>query len=415
MMRNEVKSLDFVSTVPSCYGGAVSHKLNKIISRANKKGLEGMISYTISDPYIVKKRNHPDAPIVENRVVDVIVKGEVPKINGWSFIGKLTHDGAGDFVTVLSAPGTKVPTKYRKSTGGCDHCNRARYRKDTFVISKNGKFMEIGRSCLKDFFPTVNIEWIVSYFKYIGDMLDSGEIDDFDSFRGVKVHPSASLDFILMVSNAVIRRDGWMSATAANKIMEKDEDTHIIPTSSEIIHQLRLLLGFVIPTKYEIQNDLIIKITKKDEEIAPKVIDFVRNDMYGDDDYVYNMKNFYSLDEVELRYVPFVSSGIAAYNRSVEKIIEMKTKKAVSNYVGTIGEKITADVEVIGAKYVNSFYGSSLLVRMVDDSGNTFTTFYSGYKFEPEVGDKFTIKGTVKAHKEFKGWKSTMLIRVKVA
>ena len=51
---------------------------------------------------------------------------------------------------------------------------------------------------------------------------------------------------------------------------------------------------------------------------------------------------------------------------------------------------------------------------MVDDSGNTFSTFYSGCKFDPEVGDKFTIMGTVKAHKEFKGWKSTMLIRVKV-
>jgi len=136
--------------------------------------------------------------------------------------------------------------------------------------------------------------------------------------------------------------------------------------------------------------------------------------MYGNDDYVYNMKNFYSLDEVELRYVPFVASGISAYNRSVEKIIEMKAKKAVSNYVGEIGEKITSDVEVTGSRHVSGYYGSSLLVKMVDDSGNTFTTFYSGYKFEPEVGDKLTIKGTVKAHKEFKGWKSTMLTRVKV-
>jgi len=409
-MKNEVKSLDFVSTIPACYAGAISHKLNKIISRANKKGLDGMISYTISDLYIVKKRNHPDTPIVKNKVVDVTVKGEVPKINGWSFIGKLTHDGAGNFVTVLSAPGTKVPTKYRKSTGGCDHCNRARYRKDTFVISKGGKFMEIGRSCLKDFFPTVNIEWVVDYFKYVSDMLDSGEINDYNSFKGIKVNPKASLDFILMVSNAVIRRDGWMSATAANKIMEKNTETYIIPTSSEINHQICLLLGFIRPSK----NEIIIKITKKDEEIASKVIDFVRNDMYGNGDYVYNMKNFFSLDEVELRYVPFVASGIAAYNRSVEKIIEMKTKKAVSNYVGTIGEKITADVEVLAAKYVSSYYGSSLLVKMIDDLGNTFTTFYSGYKFEPEVGDNLTIKGTVKAHKEFKGWKSTMLIRVKV-
>jgi hypothetical protein len=205
-----------------------------------------------------------------------------------------------------------------------------------------------------------------------------------------------------------------MSATAANKIMEKNKEVSIIPTSSEIRHQLHLLLGFVTPSKYERENDLIIKISKKDEEIASKVIDFVRNDMYGDDDYVYNMKNFFSMDEVELRYVPFVSSGIASYNRSIEKIIEMKAKKAVSNYVGTIGEKITTDVEVTLSKYVSGYYGSSLLINMIDGLGNTFTTFYSGYKFEPEVGDKLTIKGTIKAHKKFKGWKSTMLTRVKV-
>ena len=409
MMRNEGKTLDFVSTIPSCYRGLVSHKLDKIVARANKKGMDGMLTYTISDTYVVEERKHSKAVPVKKYVIDVSVKGEVPKIDGWTFVGKLTHDGAGDFVTVLAAPGMTVPTKYRKSTGGCDHCNRARYRKDTFVISKSGKFMEIGRSCLKDFFPTVNIEWIVNYFKYVGDMIDSGEFDDFDSFRGVKVTPTASLDFILMVSNAVIRRDGWMSATAANKIMEKDAEASIIPTSSEISHQLRLLLGFVTPTKY----DSIIELTKKDEEIAPKVIDFVRNDMYGDDDYVYNMKNFFSLDEVELRYVPFVASGIAAYNRSIEKAAE-KSKKPVSNYVGTVGDKITKDVEVIGSKYVNGYYGSSLLVKMVDDDGNTLTTFYSGHKFEPEVGDKLTITGTVKDHKKFKGWKSTMLTRVKV-
>jgi len=136
--------------------------------------------------------------------------------------------------------------------------------------------------------------------------------------------------------------------------------------------------------------------------------------MYGDNDYVYNMKNFFSNDIVDMRYIPFIASAVSAYTRSIEKEAEMKVMKGVSNFVGTIGDKITADVEVLAAKWVSSYYGSSLLVRMVDDVGNTFTTFYSGYKFEPKVGDKFTIKGTVKAHKEFKGWKNTMLTRVKM-
>jgi hypothetical protein len=136
--------------------------------------------------------------------------------------------------------------------------------------------------------------------------------------------------------------------------------------------------------------------------------------MYGDNDYVYNMKNFFNDGMVEFRYIPFIASAVPAYTRSIEKEAEMKVKKKVSKFVGEIGDKISADVEVMGSKYVRGYYGSTLLVRMTDTDGNTFTTFYSGYKFEPEIGDKFTIKGTVKAHKEFKGWKSTMLTRVKV-
>ena len=220
MMRNNDKSLDFTCTILACYRPAVAAKLDKILKRASKKGLDGLLTYEISDTYVVESKSKVDEVPVKKSFIDVTVKGEVPKINGWSFIGKLTHDGIGDFVTVLSTPGTKVPTKYRKSTGSCDHCNRARYRKDTFVISKKGKFMEIGRSCLKDFFPTVNIEWIVSYFKYVNDMLKGGDFDGYyeDNGRNKKVRPTADLKLILMVTNAIIRESGWMSGTAVKKI-----------------------------------------------------------------------------------------------------------------------------------------------------------------------------------------------------
>ena len=111
--------------------------------------------------------------------------------------------------------------------------------------------------------------------------------------------------------------------------------------------------------------------------------------------------------------LPFIASAIPAYTRSLEKKAEMKIKKKVSEFVGEIGDKISADVEVIGSKVVNGFYGSTLLVRMADTDGNTFTTFYSGYNAEPEIGDKISISGTVKKHDIFKGWKSTVLKRVK--
>jgi len=412
MMRNEKKPLDFViEGIHAAYRPLVATKLDKILKRAAKKGLDGILTYEISDTYVVESYSDMDQVSTKKSMIDVSVKGEIPKINGWEFVGKLTHDGTGDYVTVLAAPTMEVPKKFRKSKGTCDHCKTARYRKDTFVISKDEKFMEIGRSCLKDFFPTVNIEWIVNYFKYVDDMLKSGDFEDYDSIKSPKFRPTADLELVLMVTNAVIRKDGWMSGTAAKTIMENDPDAYVSPTSMKVESVVALKSG--LRSLYRNEEKLVL--TDKDEEIAPKVINFVRNEMYGDNDYVYNMKNFFSNDIVDMRYIPFIASAVNAYTRSIEKEAEMKVKKTVSNYVGTIGEKITADVEVLAAKYVSSYYGSSLLVKMVDDFGNTFTTFYSGYKFEPEVGDKFTIKGTVKAHKEFKGWKSTMLIRVKVA
>ena len=413
MMKKDDKSLDFViEGINAGYRPSIAAKLDKILKRAAKKGLDGILTYEISDTYVVESKSKVDKVPIKKPLIDVSVKGEIPKINGWKFVGKLTHDGAGDYVTVLSAPTMEVPKKFRKSKGTCDHCMKVRYRKDTFVISKDGKFMEIGRSCLKDFFPTVDVEWIVSYFKYVADMIKSGgEFEDYDdSVKSPKFRPIADLELILMVTNAVIREDGWMSGTAAKTIMENDPDAMVSPTSWAVESEVALKMGLRRRSK----NEKELVLTDKDEEIAPKVIDFVKNEMYGDNDYVYNMKNFFSLDMVELRYIPFIASAVPAYTRSIEKRAEMKVKKKVSNFVGNIGDKISTDVEVIGSKYVSGYYGSSLLIRMVDSSGNTFTTFYSGYKLDPEIGDKFTIKGTIKAHKEFKGWKSTMLTRVRV-
>jgi len=234
-MKNEKKPLDFViEGIPAAYRPLVATKLDKILKRAAKKGLDGILTYEISDTYVVESYSDRDQVSTKKSMIDVSVKGEVPKINGWEFVGKLTHDGHGDYVTVLAAPTMEVPKKFRKSKGTCDHCKTARYRKDTFVISKDEKFMEIGRSCLKDFFPTVNVEWIVNYFKYVADMIESGDFEDYDSIKSPKFRPTADLELVLMVTNAVIREDGWMSGAAAKTIMEKDSDAYVSPTSSTV-------------------------------------------------------------------------------------------------------------------------------------------------------------------------------------
>jgi hypothetical protein len=364
-----------------------------------------MLEFTISDPYIEKTA----VSGLDTLVIDIAVSGVVPQVNGWEFVGKLTHD-AGDFVAVMTAPGKEIPSKYRNSTGECDHCGRIRRRKDTFVLLKDGEYQEVGRTCLKDFFPKIDIAWVIDYFNYIEAMQFSDDYD-FDQERGAKTRPAGHLTSILAISNAVIRRDGWMSKGAAIKIMDKDPDAHVTPTACTIHEEMDIIVfGHRAPKNYK-----ALDITDLDKEIAEKVIDFVRNDMFGNNDYVYNMKNFFKGDVVETRYLPFVASAISAYTRTVEKAAEKKATKVASTHVGTVGDKISAEVEVTMAKSVSSHFGQSMLYKFVDASGNTYSTFSSSYKFAPEINDKLTISGTVKSHDEFKGFKSTMLKRVKEA
>ena len=416
-MTNEV---NFTTSMRASYRDAVVNVLEKIIRRGSKKGLTGMLTYSISDPYEIKTRASASAREIYVNMIDVSVSGTTPKINGWEFVGKLTHD-SGDFVAVLAAPGKTIPVQYRNSKGHCDHCNKIRSRKDTFVIVKEivswtegnsgmpggrDTYLEIGRTCLKDFFPSVNIQFVVEWFNYIDKMSRSLDFDSDSSMSSMKLS-SVSLKTALMISNAVIRRDGWMSKASAQKI-NVTSGKLASPTADEIDKQVRVMIGTRSADKYFKPVD----ITDADEAIAEKTIDFVRTVMMGDSDYEYNLRNFFSGNEVNLRFLSFVASAIPMYTRSLEKAAEKKTKQ-VSNYVGAIGDKITADVEVIASKLVQSHFGSSLLVRMVDASGNTFTTFTTSEKFQPEIGEKFKIAGTVKKHDEWNNMKSTMLTRVK--
>lgn len=392
-------------TIPAEFADLCEFKLSKIAKRADKKGMSGLLEFSISGPRALPIADHER---FARRVVDVTINGVVPKVEGWEFIAKLTHD-AGNFVTVLAAPGKEVPALFRESKGGCDHCNKIRRRKDTFVLFDGTDHIEVGRTCLKDFFPSINVQWVVEWFNFLEDMAN-GCSDDFEDHpRGFRPKPEVSVRELLMISSAVIRRDGWMSKTNARKIMD-ETDEHVMPTADTIHDDVRVMLLGGRPNKdWEAPE-----ITDADEDKADAVIEFVRNDLKGDNEFVFNLKNFFSDDMVQVRFLPFVASAIPTFDRSVSKAAEMKAAKAVSNHVGEVGDKITAEVEVTMAKPIQSHFGMSMLFRFVDATGNTFVTFNSG-SLDPEVGSKIKITGTVKSHDDFKGFKSTMLKRVKEA
>jgi len=93
---------------------------------------------------------------------------------------------------------------------------------------------------------------------------------------------------------------------------------------------------------------------------------------------------------------------------------ETAARKALSQYVGTPGDKIELDVEVKGVWSFQSkfsYYGRTYINKMVDADGNVIVWKTSSTSLEE--GAKIRIKATVKEHSEYRGEKQTVVLRLK--
>ena len=106
---------------------------------------------------------------------------------------------------------------------------------------------------------------------------------------------------------------------------------------------------------------------------------------------------------------------------------EEAARRAISQYVGTIGEKIniTVKFERVASFEIPAYGGgwgrmqTMRIYTFADENGNKFiwktTSWLKSDKDEDfEEGSTITIKGTIKAFGEYKGEKQTELQRVKV-
>lgn len=98
---------------------------------------------------------------------------------------------------------------------------------------------------------------------------------------------------------------------------------------------------------------------------------------------------------------------------------EIKAKKAISKYVGTVGEKLNTE-----ATYVNMFsydipsfkgFGTDTIhVHLFKDPEGNVIIWKTASFVDVEYGRNVEVRGTVKDHTEYKGERQTVLKRCKV-
>lgn len=372
--------------------------LEEKISKLNKKAIKlncEPISLTITGEEIEPQK---DGEVNVFKLITII--GEAPKLNDWTFIGKLEEIETGKNL-VLLIPGHEIPSSYRNIEITCDHCGINRYRKYTYLIQHEitKQIKQVGKSCLKDFLGHANPE---SYANWAESLINLKE-ELTGNMPSGSVERYFEIEEYLNFVAEEIKQNGWKSRSNA---MEWG------CTSSADLALIEMFPSVGYKAEY--------KPSEESKRLVEKALNWIRTEaeVKEDNQYMYNLNLLCSLEYFKYKNIGIVASLITTYQRAVEneikrKIREEQNSNIVNEYLGNIKDKITQPVTVLLKRYCEGQYPSTLY-RFVTDDGYILTWFASGTNEVLDQGDKGIITGTIKDHQEYQGNKQTVLTRCKI-
>lgn len=134
-------------------------------------------------------------------------------------------------------------------------------------------------------------------------------------------------------------------------------------------------------------------------------------------------KTFAEVNEFDRDYLEFMAKDDGRFlspadelrRLALETFLEIHPAGGIpeiDDYFGEIGTRYEMTLTVKNIIPIQSDYGTSLLLKMVDEAGHRFTSFYSGNALDPKAGDTLRVKATVKNHEEYRGTSSTIINRI---
>jgi hypothetical protein len=386
-----------------------------LVEKVNRKARRyGLSEYTltVSEPIevpVMRKSlfHHIDGsvdpePIGFDLYFDVQLVGEMPQIDGYTFVGVLDYTEDAGVIT-RPVPGVDVDLSiHRVRPNECDHCHKNRNRNETYVLmNAEGDTMQVGSTCIQPYMGlTVSgLAWLSGEpFAELEEMREPSE-------SGPRPKPRYSVDYIIRAACAVETVFGFVSKAAAafdqTPTVSYVYDLISPPTTGRAAEEFQ---------KWARRID-----QDKAEEKAAIVRDFAKT-IEGNSEYAENMRTLANGETVNSRNIGLLVSAVGAYNRAMGDVIKREAKK-VSEFVGNVGDKI----DIVGTversfTFENSFsyYGgmSEILIIRGED-GNVYK-WKASTATDFEVGDRVSGKATIKAHEDYKGEKQTTVTRAKL-
>lgn len=310
----------------------------------------------------------------------------------------------------------------------CDKCGKKISRNKYLVFSKVGKKVEarddlvvLGTSCAKEYFP-FSIE---SYFGFLESAFEElGSYDEFDGSFGGRASHYHTLSEVYTATLActqnlkVYEKEGvtknnvlgWLKDL---KIDKYDYYRDVYPMPSNPI-PFEDVISWVRDTLDKSTEEL-----RSDFEINARSVFFKTLD-----DGTREVRN-----EIHEKYMGIAVYAMFSAKQNHDKMVAKKIaeeKRAVENakveYYGAVGDKFEKEMTFEKMFGFETMYGYQYILLFRDEENHVFkwSTSNSTYKmdgtryYDYEIGHKYLIKGTIKAHNEYKGVKQTVITRCKV-
>lgn len=336
----------------------------------------------------------------------VIIEAEgVAIVSGWRFIASIEYTEKGNIIN--RACDIEVPERYYTGKPICEHCQSKRRRKDTYIVmnEETGEFKQVGKTCLKDFTHGMSAEAVAQYTSAFEELIE-GETP----YPCSKISRYIKTEEFLRYAAETVRHFGYT---------KPDPYVYVRSTRQRADQYYTVEHGGYRRDK-ETRAQYISEMescgfdanSHEATEEAAAAIKWLKQQP-DENNYMHNLKTACSLEYVTDRHLGIIVSIFPTYNRELEREAERRrAEKAakVSQWVGQPGERIEFKVaNIICVTGWETQWGYTKIYKILDEAGNIYT-----WKTGCWVEDGITsIKGTVKAHNEFRGAKQTELTRCK--
>lgn len=335
---------------------------------------------------------------VTSKFIVVEVEGTAV-VNNWKFIGSVEHTEAGNIIEKVVSD-IEVPERYYTTAPICEHCNSKRTRKNTYIVmnTETGEFKQVGKSCLKDFTCGLSAEMAAQYIELLETMTE------FEApMPGCHITHYLETRTVLQYCAETIRHLGYVKAD-----LEKRGDS-----TKDKVRDF-LFVDTMVYGKLEAKAEMLKIGFDADSaeaiELTDKALEWLATQEESNN-YMHNLKTACAIDYVTIDKIGLLASLFPTYNRELEyqkaKAEEAKVN-ASSQFVGEVGQKV--EFKIASAKVVAGWstqFGYTSIYKIVDEEGNIYT-----WKTTGGIPEEVTvIKGTVKAHNEYRGIKQTELTR----